>query len=129
MLASSVAPAAEPQVSLRARQHRRTEVDLLWIAKQLGLTHHKSRTIVAKVRLLAQHSGFPLPKTPRFVGAERKTGADAIEVRSIWDRDPVELWLENDRPPAETAAVVQLRQSTTAAEMARRTADLVLVVA
>jgi hypothetical protein len=125
-LAHTVAPAAEP---LRARQHRRTEVDLLWIAGQLGLTHHAPRTIIAKVRLLAEQSGFPLPKTPRFVAGVRKTGAEAIDARSIWDRDPVERWLEDDRPPAESAALTQLRRNNVAEEMGRRAQGLVLVAA
>lgn len=110
---------------LRARSHRSTEVDLLWIAKQLGIVHHAQRTIIAKVRLLAEQSAFPLPKTPRFVNGERLRGAQSIDARSIWDRDTVELWLDDDRPPADAAAAVAMRRTNVAEEMNRRALQLV----
>jgi hypothetical protein len=114
---------------LRAQPHRATEVDLLWIAARLGLLHRPPRTIVEKVRALAEAAHFPLPKTPRFVKAVRITGPLSIDTRSIWDRDPVEAWLEDDRPPAEGAALVAVRQSAAREEMAKRAAQLTLVSA
>jgi hypothetical protein len=110
---------------LASRQHRASEVDLLWIAGQLGLVHHERRTIIAKVRLLAEKAGFPLPKNPRFVKGTRITGPLAIDARSIWDRDPVERWIEDDRPPAETAAAIALRRTAVAEQMATRALSLV----
>lgn len=122
MQAVSLERLAEP---IRSRPHRKSEVDLCWIAGQLALLHHAPRTIVAKVRLLADKAGFPLPKNPRFVGGERKTGTQAIDARSIWDRDAVERWLEDDRPPAESAALVAIRRSSVAEEMGKRALQLV----
>lgn len=123
--ANQVAPAAEPTISVRARPHRRTEVDLLWIAKELGIVHHTPRTIIAKVRLLAEQSGFPLPKSPRFVNGERLRGPQSIDARSIWDRDPVELWLDDDRPPPETVATTAARRSNVVEQLRERALQLV----
>lgn len=106
---------------------RRGEVDLVWIARELSLLRHEQRTIIAKLRLLAERCHFPLPKNPRFVKGARITGPDSIHARSVWDRDPVELWLENDRPPPEAAAIGQLRRNAAAEEMDRRASGLVLV--
>ena len=122
----AVAPTNEP---IRSRPCRRTEVDLLWVARKLGLLNCSQRTIIAKVRLLAgqQVHPFPLPKNPRFVKGERKTGAEAIDARSIWDRDAAERWFEDDLPPAESAALTNLRRSFVGQEMSKRAASLVLV--
>lgn len=97
-----------------------SEVLLPYIARRLGIVHQLPRTIVKKVRLLADKAGFPLPKTPRFVGAVRMTGANAIDARSVWDRDAVDLWFEGDRPRAETQGMALARQSAARAEMAKR---------
>jgi hypothetical protein len=110
---------------LRARPHRPTEVDLCWIARRLGLVDNERRTIIDKVRRLAEHSGFPLPKRPRFVKGIRITGPMSIDAFSIWDRDPVERWLEDDLPPAESAALAARRRSTVAEEMGKRALQLV----
>lgn len=117
-------PVREP---LRARAHRSAEVDLLWIARRLGLLHLRPRAIVAKVRLLAGQRlhPFPLPKNPRFVKGERQQGAASIDARSLWDRDTVERWFEDDLPPVESAALVQVRRSAVAEEMTRRALQLV----
>jgi hypothetical protein len=111
-----------------ARPHRATEVDLCWIARRLGLLDFERRTIIGKVRLLAEQCSFPLPKNPRFVKGARHR-PEAIDAFSIWDRDPVELWIEDDRPPAESAALVAARRSTVAEEMARRASNIVQLVA
>jgi hypothetical protein len=105
--------------------HRRREVDLAWVARELGLLGNERRTIINKLRLLAEHNGFPLPKRPRFVGATRITGPKSICALSVWDRDPVERWLEDDRPPAESAALATIRRGAAAEEMARRALQLV----
>jgi hypothetical protein len=121
--------AAMPRGPVRGRWHRaHSEVDLLWIAGKLGLLHYKERrTIIAKVRLLAEQSNFPLPKNPRFVSGKRITGAQSIDANSIWDRDPVDLWLDGDRPPAESAALVTQRRTDVAEEMRARALQLVAV--
>jgi hypothetical protein len=111
---------------LRSRAHRSTEVDLVWIARKLGLVDATARTIIKHVRALAAGSGFPLPKRPRFVKGQRITGPDCIDARSIWDRDAVEAWFEDDLPPAGAAALAAARRSTVAVELDRRALELVV---
>jgi hypothetical protein len=111
---------------LRRRSHRSTEVDLCWIARQLGLLDRSRRTIIDKVRSLAARSGFPLPKNPRIVKGERITGPNSIDAYSIWNRDAVELWIENDRPPPEGVAAALVRRNAAADEMARRASNLIM---
>lgn len=119
---STVAPAA---ASLSARRHLPSEVDLCWIAGQLGMLHRPRRAIIDKLRLLCQDAGFPVPKNPRFVKGVRQVGASAIDTHSIWDRDAVERWLENDRPPAESAALTVARRTDVAEQMRSRALQLV----
>lgn len=110
---------------VRARPHRATEVDLCWIARRLGLLDNERRTIIDKVRRLAEHHHFPLPKRPRFVKGVRVTGHLSIDAFSIWDRDPVERWIEDDLPPAESAALVATRRTGAREEMRERALSLV----
>lgn len=117
-------PVAPENLRVAARRCRVGEVDLLWIATQLGLANRNRRTIIAKLRLLVA-SGLPLPKNPRFVKGERQLGADAIDAHSIWDRDAVERWLENDRPPAESPALTVARRTDVAEQMRSRALQLV----
>lgn len=116
-----------PCGTIQRRTHRSTEVDLCFIAGRLGLMQRPRRTIVEKVRVLAEHHGFPLPKTPRIVKGVRILGPRAIDAFSIWDRDAVELWLEGDRPPEDSAAAIVVRRSAVRAEMGKRAQGLVLV--
>jgi hypothetical protein len=102
-LASCIAPLLR-----RRRQHRaqppsplNCEADLCFVARRLGLIDNERRTIIDKVRRLAERHGFPLPKRPRFVRASASPGICSIDAFSIWDRDAVERWLEGDLPPAE----------------------------
>lgn len=117
---SACGPAARTPPRCRA-----TELTLLDVARELGLAHRSRRTTIAKVRLLAGQSGFPLPKNPRFVLGVRQTGKDSIDAFSIWDRDQVLIWLDNDRPPPEAAARAADRQLTVRAEMGKRAFELV----
>jgi hypothetical protein len=112
--------------ALRSRTTRQTEVDLCWIARRLGLLDNERRTIIDKVRRLAEHHGFPLPKRPRFVRGVRILGPRSIDAYSVWDRDPVERWIEDDRPPAESAALAAVRKHTVRHELSSRAARLVI---
>jgi hypothetical protein len=110
------------------RQCRSTEVDLHWIAKQLGMANRPRRAVIDRVRALADPRSpapFPLPKTPRFKAGERITGPRSIDAHSIWDRDPVEIWFEDDRPPAESASLVAIRRSNVAEQLSARALQLV----
>ena len=44
---------------------RRAEYGLADVARPLGLIDFAIRTIIEKLRLLAEHDGMPLPRTPR----------------------------------------------------------------
>lgn len=110
---------------LHDRPCRANEVNLTAIARRLGIVDAAPRNIIRKVRLLADKHSFPLPKTPRFVNDVRMAGADSIDARSIWDRDPVDLWFENDRPPMEAAAVTFARRSAARDDMRARAQQLV----
>lgn len=125
--------AADP--ALRARAHRSsTELDLCSIAARLGLLQRRRRVVIAKVRALAVPRaeggpGFPLPKTPRFVKGGRLTGPLSIDAYSLWDRDAVERWFEDDLPPGEATALAVARRSAAAEEMTRRAVGLVKLAA
>lgn len=107
------------------RPCRANEINLTAIARRLGLVDRQPRAIIRRVRLLAADYGFPLPKTPRFINGVRITGADSIDARSIWDRDAVDLWFEDDRPPMEAAAAVHARQAAVRDSMRERALQLV----
>lgn len=111
--------------TVRSRPHRATEADLCFVARRLGLIDNAPRTIIDKVRRLAERHGFPLPKRPRFVRGVRVTGHMSIDAFSIWDRDAVERWLEGDLPPAENAAIAFARKASVRHEMGKRALTLV----
>jgi hypothetical protein len=81
-----------------------SDLSLAAVARRLRLDHHASRTIVSKLRVLVEASGFPLPRNPRIVRGKRLTGPKSVCAASVWDRDEVELWLEGDQPPPAAAA-------------------------
>lgn len=118
---------AQDPAPLRSRPCRSGEANLSYVARRAGLLDFEPRAIIAKLRLLATRSGFPLPKTPRFVKGVRVTGPDCIHAYSIWDKDAVDQWFDDDRPPAESAALGFARRNAAAEEMARRAQGLVLV--
>lgn len=112
--------------AVRSRPHRSCEADLCFVARRLGWLDRPRRTIIVKLRHLAEHNHFPLPKTPRFIKGARVTGPRSIDAFSIWDRDSVERWLEGDLPPAESAALAFARKASVRHEMGQRALSLVV---
>lgn len=110
---------------IRDRACRASEVDVAWIARQLGIADRPPRTIIARIRVLAERCSFPLPKTPRFFMGARVRGPASIDAFSIWDKDPVERWLEDDLPPTTAAASVVELSATTRSDLAARARALV----
>lgn len=113
-----------PPHHVRARACRPSEIDLAGIARRLGMADWRVRRIIARLRQLADRAGFPLPKTPRFWGGRRVTGPSSIDAHAIWDRDAVELWLDNDLPPGAAAARAAASQAATRADLASRARKL-----
>lgn len=107
------------------RRCRANEALLTYVARRLGIIDFSARTIIAKVRLLAEHHHFPLPKNPRFVAGVRQVGPQAIDARSVWDKDAVDLWFDDDRPANESAGLAIARVSSARDELQRRALALV----
>lgn len=111
--------------ALRQRPCRPNEYTLAAIARKLGMVDRPRRSIIDRIRLLATTQGFPLPKTPRFVAGIRQSGPRAIDAFSIWDKDAVDLWFENDLPPHESRERAAARRAAVSVEMGRRALLLV----
>lgn len=104
---------------------RRAEIDVAGIGRLLGMAGRPARAIVATIRKLIEKHGFPHPRTPRFVKSRRLTGADAVCARSLWARDQVEQWFDDDTPPAVAARAAGAGREQVRAELAERARALV----
>lgn len=111
--------------ALRVRPCRQNEYTMVAIARRLGMVDRPRRSIIDRIRLLVEKQGFPLPKTPRFVSGIRQFGASAIDARSIWDKDAVDIWFENDLPPHESRERITARRASVSAELGKRALLLV----
>lgn len=87
---------------------RRGEYALGDVARQLRMSHLGTRTIIAKLRALAQHEQMPLPRTPRVIDGKPVRGPDCIYRLSRWDAGEFDAWLEGSSPtsPAGAPAVL-----------------------
>ena len=103
----------------------RTEIGIDGIARLLGMADRPVRAIVERIRLLIEKYGFPPPKTQRFVKGVRQQGAAAVGRRSRWHRDQVEMWFENDTPPAAAAQTAGKLRDELRAQLAGRAQQLV----
>jgi hypothetical protein len=90
--------------SLPATGGRRGEYALGDVARDLSLSHFAVRSIIAKLRALAEHDGMPLPRTPRVVEGRAVTGPDSIYCRSRWDAGEFDAWLDSRSPSGPAAA-------------------------
>jgi hypothetical protein len=90
------------------------------VAGPLGLGHFAIRTIIEKLRLLAEHDGMPLPRTPRFVDGRQLQGPFAIHAHSRWDAGEFDAWLHGRHPgaPAVAANAVRFEMAQRAERMA-----------
>jgi hypothetical protein len=110
---------AEPP-ALRQLERSNSEIGLAGVAKMLGLAQRPPRAIIATVRLMIDTRGFPMPKTPRFVKGEPKLGSAAVHSESVWNRDQVEIWIDDDRPPPDAAAHGAAKREAVRAGLAAR---------
>jgi hypothetical protein len=99
---------------------RQSEINLAGLALKLGMADRPSRAIIETVRKLVDRHGFPPPKTPRFRAGKRLTGGQAVHAGSIWWRDPVEQWFDDDLPPGQAALCAVARATATRADLANR---------
>lgn len=104
---------------------RASETDLTGIARRLKILDRPQRAIIAAIRLLIEHNGFPPPRSPRFVKGIRQTGAAAVWSRSKWDRDEVDLWFDGDLPPAAAARAAEAGREQVRHALAARALELV----
>jgi len=74
------------------------------VARALGMAHFSRRTIIDRLRMLAQHQAMPLPLTPRMVGRVPVTGPRAIHVNSRWDAAEFDAWHDGRGPAGPGAA-------------------------
>jgi len=95
--------------------HRLRQYGLADCARPLGLSEFAIRTIIEKLRLLAEHDDMPLPRTPRFVEGRKIDGPHAIHAHSRWDAGEFDAWLHGRHPAAPAVAADAVR-----AEMAQR---------
>lgn len=84
---------------------RRTQYTPADLAAALHLGHFSTRTIIAKLRILAETQGLPLPRTPRIVAGRAVTGPESIHLHSRWDAGEVDAWLAGGDPPPAGAAL------------------------
>lgn len=78
------------------------EFDFVAVARRLGILHYTPRTIVAKIRALVDHNGFPPPLTVRLRSQRCVHGGEAVTRHSIWRAFEVEAWI--DRTTAKVPA-------------------------
>lgn len=88
---------------------RTTGYTLADVARPLALSDFAIRTIIEKLRLLAEHDGMPLPRTPRFVDNRPIRGPRMIHANSRWDAGEFDAWLEGRHPGAPAAVNDRLR--------------------
>lgn len=100
------APVREAAANLPATGGRGGEYALADIARPLGLLHRPIRTIIATLRLLAEHDGMPLPRTPRVVRKAIIKGPDSIVQASRWDAGLFDAWLDGRGPQSPAPAMV-----------------------
>lgn len=112
----------QPEEAVRCR--RLAGFDIVHIARRLKMVDRPLRAIIAAVRVLIEKEGFPPPASPRIVKGRRLTGPQSVWVRSIWDRDDVELWFEGDQPPPVAARARNARRETVRAQLAEAAARL-----
>jgi hypothetical protein len=108
----ALAPLATPR--------RASDIDVAGVAELLFMARRPPRFIVAMIRLLVEKEGFPAPRSLRFVAGRRMTGADAVWTRSIWERDAVERWLDEDLPPTQAAAKAANDRAATRTRLGER---------
>lgn len=102
-----IAPAAflrpmtdHPSLHRRSPTTPAGQYNLSAVARRLGLLHYTPRTIIAKIRALVEHDGFPMPVTVRVRACRRVHGAGAVTQQSVWHAADVNAWIDRDMPPA-----------------------------
>jgi hypothetical protein len=119
-LPSRAAPQPQPPPALRA-----ADIDVAGVGRLLRMVDRPTRAIVATIRLLVERHGFPEPRSPRFVKCRRLRGAEAVWARSLWARDEVEAWFDDDTPPAVAARTAGAAREEVRAALAERARELV----
>jgi hypothetical protein len=99
----AVAPAATGDLPLTGG--RRGEYALGDVARDLKIAHFRCvRTIIEKLRVLAEHDGMPLPVTPRIERGRMIKGPRSIHMHSRWDAGEFDAWLDRRSPSGPAAA-------------------------
>ncbi|MBT0667008.1 hypothetical protein HT136_01330 [Novosphingobium profundi] len=93
------------------------------IAKALGRSDYKARRLVSYVSALVREASFP-PPLPVLVAQRLEHG---VTLKSQWQRDAVDAWLDNFLPPDNALAVDQAAKNAAAAEMDQAAMGLRLV--
>ncbi|MED5545645.1 MAG: hypothetical protein VYD90_10365 [Pseudomonadota bacterium] len=99
-------------------------IGIIPIAQRLGRGDYKSRRLVRYMTALVREAGFP-PPLPCLVGQHLEHG---VTMKSQWQRDAVDAWLDNFLPPDNALACDQAAKTAAAAEMDQAAAGLRLVV-
>jgi hypothetical protein len=89
---------------VRSRAMRPGGYTIADVARPLGLLDFAIRTIIEKLRLLAEHDGMPLPRTPRIVDGRPMRGPRAIHYHSRWDAGEFDAWLYGRHPGAPASS-------------------------
>lgn len=77
-----------------------------YIGRRLGRDRSTPETVARLVRDLIRDYGFPPPLGYRRFRGKLVRGADAVTPRSIWQRDVVDCFFEDDgTPPALIAKI------------------------
>ncbi|QQN75026.1 hypothetical protein [Croceicoccus sp. YJ47] len=112
---------AEPARAFRSRPRNYRLSDM---ARLLGMEDNHPRTIIERLRLLAEQMGLPLPRNPRIYRGKIQRGAMAIGAKSQWDAAAVEHWLDRPTCPPGGAAKAPPAPSNLRAVMADRAQKL-----
>jgi hypothetical protein len=88
------------------------------------MLHFGARTIVDKLRVLADRDGMPLPRTPRIASGKPVHGPLVIYSKSRWDAGEFDAWIDGRGPTGGGAPVARPLAAPVRNEMAGRAAQI-----
>ncbi|MCJ8158832.1 hypothetical protein [Sphingomonas sp. LaA6.9] len=105
---------------------RQEQCGIDYIGRRLGRDRSTPETVVRLVRELIRDHGFPPPLGYRRWRGKLVQGADAVTPRSVWRRDAVDCFFEDDgTPPALIAKIDQADLAAQHDALAANAASLV----